>query len=81
VLYLQRDITFITGYAVVVRIIDHLKLTFVVEKPPPHHVFEQGAPTAAEEPAKENLKVPCVTNGMNPFKPLTPFRGHDIFIL
>jgi hypothetical protein len=28
--------------------IDHLKLTFVADKPPPSHVFEQVALTAAE---------------------------------
>jgi hypothetical protein len=38
-LYLQRDITYITEYAVVVRIMEHLKLTFVAAKPPPSHVF------------------------------------------
>jgi hypothetical protein len=32
-----------TEYAVVDRIIDHLKLTFVAAKPPPSHVFEQVA--------------------------------------
>jgi hypothetical protein len=31
------------------RIIDHLKLRFVADKPPPSHVFEQVALTAAEE--------------------------------
>jgi hypothetical protein len=31
------------------RIIDHLKLTFVAEKPPPSHVFQQVALMAAEE--------------------------------
>jgi len=30
-------------------LIDHLKLTFVAEKPPPSHVFEQVALTTAEE--------------------------------
>jgi len=29
--------------------IDHLELTFVADKPPPSHVFEQVALTAAEE--------------------------------
>jgi len=45
----MKIITFITEYAVVDRIIDHLKLTFVADKPPPSHVFEQVALTAAEE--------------------------------
>ncbi|MCX6574831.1 MAG: acid--CoA ligase [Candidatus Aminicenantes bacterium] len=31
------------------RIIDYLKLTFVAEKPPPSHVFQQVALMAAEE--------------------------------
>jgi hypothetical protein len=31
------------------RIIDHLKLTFVAERPPPSHVFEQVALMEAEE--------------------------------
>jgi hypothetical protein len=34
---------------VVDRIIRHLELTFVGEKPPPAHVFEQTALIAAEE--------------------------------
>jgi hypothetical protein len=42
---------FITDYAVVDRIIDHLMLMFEVEKPPPSHVIEQVALMAAEEPA------------------------------
>jgi len=32
--------------------IDHLKLKFVAAKPPPPHVFEQVALTAAEESAE-----------------------------
>jgi len=31
------------------RIIDHLKLRFAAEKPPPPHVFQQVALMAAEE--------------------------------
>ena len=31
-------IAFITDYAVVDRIINHLKLTFMAERPPPPHV-------------------------------------------
>ncbi|MCX6349241.1 MAG: acid--CoA ligase [Candidatus Aureabacteria bacterium] len=42
-------IAFITEHAVVDRIIDYLKLRFVAVKPPPFHVFEQVALTAAEE--------------------------------
>ena len=39
----------LTECAVVDRIIRHLKLTFVAEKPPPIHVFGQVALMAAEE--------------------------------
>jgi len=45
----MKIIAFITEYAVVDRIIDHLKLRFVADKPPPSHVFEQVELTAAEE--------------------------------
>ena len=34
------------------RIIDHLKLTFVADKPPPSHVIEQVALMAAKEPVE-----------------------------
>jgi len=44
---MMKVIAFITEYTAVDRIIDHLKLTFVAEKPPPH-VFEQVALAAAE---------------------------------
>jgi hypothetical protein len=37
----MRIIAFITDYAVVDRIIHHLKLTFVAERPPPPHVASQ----------------------------------------
>jgi len=42
-------IAFITEYAVVDRIIDHLKLTFVAANPPPSHVFTEVALMEAEE--------------------------------
>jgi hypothetical protein len=45
----MKIIAFITEYAVVERIIDHLELRFVAVKPPSSHVFEQVALTAAEE--------------------------------
>ncbi len=45
----MKVIAFITDYRAVDRIIDHLKLTFVAEKPPPSHVFQQVALMAAEE--------------------------------
>jgi ribosomal protein S27E len=45
----MRVVAFLTEYAVIDRIIRHLGLTFVAEKPPPAHVFEQVALMAAEE--------------------------------
>jgi hypothetical protein len=45
----MKVVAFITEHAVVDRIIDHLKLMFVAEKPPPSHIFEQVALMAAEE--------------------------------
>ena len=45
----MKVVAFITDYAAVDRIIDHLKLTFVADRPPPSHVFEQVALMAAEE--------------------------------
>lgn len=37
----MRIIAFLTDYVVVDRIIDHIKLRFVADKPPPSHAFEQ----------------------------------------
>jgi len=48
----MKVVAFITDYAAVDRIIDHLKLTFVAEKPPPSRVFEQVVLMAAEESAE-----------------------------
>ena len=45
----MKVVAFLTEPAVVDRIIRHLGLTFVAEKPPPAPVFEQVALTAAEE--------------------------------
>jgi len=39
----MKVVAFLTEYAVVDRIIEHLKLTFVPEKPPPSHVFSEVA--------------------------------------
>ena len=44
----MRIIAFITDYAVVDRIINHLKLTFVAERPPPPHMVYQEVLMAAE---------------------------------
>jgi ribosomal protein S27E len=41
-------IAFITDYPVVDRIINHLKLTFVADKPPPPHIVSQEVLMAAE---------------------------------
>ena len=48
----MKVIAFITDYQAVDRIIDHLKLRFIAEKPPPSGVFEQVALMAAEERAE-----------------------------
>jgi hypothetical protein len=45
----MKVVAFITDYAVVDRIIGHLKLTFVAEKPPPARVLPEVALMAAEE--------------------------------
>jgi hypothetical protein len=45
----MKVVAFITEVAVVDRIIDHLKLGFVADRPPPSPVFEQVALPAAEE--------------------------------
>jgi len=44
----MKVISFLTDYAVVDRIIDHLKLTFVAEKPPPAHLAYQEILVAVE---------------------------------
>jgi len=43
---------FLTDYAVVDRIIDHLKLTFVAERPPPPPIAYQELLMAAEASAE-----------------------------
>jgi len=48
----MKVISFLTDYAVVDRIIDHLKLTFVAERPPPAHLAYQEVLMAAETPAE-----------------------------
>jgi hypothetical protein len=48
----MKVVVFVKDYAAVDRIIDHLKLTFVADKPPPPHAFEQVALMAAEEGAE-----------------------------
>ncbi|MGB8953029.1 MAG: hypothetical protein WCC06_10250 [Candidatus Aminicenantales bacterium] len=48
----MKIIAFITDIGAVDRIIDHLKLTFVAEKPPPSRVIEQVVLMAAEAGAE-----------------------------
>ena len=48
----MKAIAFLTDYAVVDRIIDHLKLTFVAERPPPSHIVYQELLMAAETSAE-----------------------------
>jgi len=48
----MKVVAFITDDRAVDRIIDHLKLRFVAEKPPPSYVFQQVALMAAEEQAE-----------------------------
>jgi len=45
----QASSAFIPDYAAVDRIIDHLKLPFVAEKPPPSRVLTEVASMAMEE--------------------------------
>jgi hypothetical protein len=44
----MKVIAFLTDYAVVDRIINHLRLTFVAERPPPPHIAYQEHLMAAE---------------------------------
>jgi hypothetical protein len=48
----MKVIPFFTDYAVVERIIDHLKLTFLAERPPPPHMAYQEVLLAAEQSAE-----------------------------
>jgi hypothetical protein len=48
----MKVIAFLTDYAVVDRMIDHLKLTFVAERPPPPQMAFQELLMAAEDPAE-----------------------------
>jgi len=44
----MKVIAFLTDYAVVDRIIDHLNLTFVADRPPPPQIAYQEVLMAAE---------------------------------
>ena len=48
----MKVIAFLTDYAVVDRIINHLKLTFVADKPPPPQVASRELLMAAEASAE-----------------------------
>jgi len=48
----MRIIAFLSDYGVVDRIINHLKLTFVAERPPPPHVAYQEILVAAKTGTK-----------------------------
>jgi hypothetical protein len=48
----MKAIAFLTDYPVVDRIINHLKLTFVAERPPPPHIAYQEVLVAAEASAE-----------------------------
>jgi hypothetical protein len=54
----MRIIAFLTEHAVVDRIIRHLALTFVAEKPPPARVFEEIALMAALTEAMRTARLP-----------------------
>ncbi len=47
----MKVIAFLTDYGVVDRIINHLKLTFVAERPPPPHIASQELLWQADPPA------------------------------
>jgi hypothetical protein len=48
----MRIIAFLTDYAAVDKIINHLKLTFVADRPPPPHIAYQELLMAAEVSAE-----------------------------
>ncbi len=48
----MKIISFLTDYAVVDKIIDHIKLTFIADKPPPPHIAHQKVLIAAEAPTE-----------------------------
>jgi hypothetical protein len=48
----MKVIAFLTSYAVVDRIMEHLKLTFVAERRPPTHLVYQEVLMAAETSAE-----------------------------
>jgi hypothetical protein len=47
----MKIVAFLTQYSVVDQIIDHLKLTFVAEKPPPEGALQE-LPMVADPPVE-----------------------------
>jgi hypothetical protein len=37
----MKVIAFLTDYAAADKIIDHLRLTFIIERPPPHRAYQE----------------------------------------
>jgi len=68
----MKIIAFLTDFSLVDRIIGHLKLTFVVERPPPPHVFEQVALPAALMEAMRTARLP-----LRPVLKETSLRLHE----
>jgi hypothetical protein len=67
----MKVVAFLTEPAVVDRIVRHLELTFVAEKPPPADVFEQVALIAAEESGEyEQPAIAREGNGLTSFGPI-----------
>jgi len=48
----MRIIAFLTDHSVVDRIINHLKVTFIADRPPPPHLVSQQSLMAAETSAE-----------------------------
>jgi hypothetical protein len=48
----MKVVAFLTAYAVVDRIIDHLRLSFIAERPPPPQAAFQECLWAADPPAE-----------------------------
>jgi hypothetical protein len=74
----MRVISFLTDYAVVDRIIDHLKLTFVADKPPPPQIAYQELLIAAEASAEYFLKSKVARSGLGKNNRLALERHRDL---
>jgi len=69
---MMKVVAFLTEYAVVDRIIRHLELTFIAEKPPPAHIGQVALP-AAEESGDYEWRL--ISSGEGVCRRLTPTRG------